>query len=118
MDVTIMPVDLLRLKVESRIEDFAPEYAYDCDMSVFTGAMFDIAIARDFVDEWKIVDQLTDKLFYYGDSLPMADCREMVMSSLRIVEAHVAPYLNRRVRSWRWLDYNRNNIIILSGDDE
>lgn len=118
MDVTILPVDMLRLKVEARVEDFAPEFAYDTDLSVFTGEMFDIAIARDFVDEWKIVDRLTEKLYYYADSKPHADCRAMVMSSLRIVENHVAPYLHHRVRSWKWYDYSRNNIIILSGDDE
>lgn len=116
MDVAVLPVDLLRFKIENDLENFAPEYAYDQDPSVFVGNLFDIVICGDFVNEWQIIEKLTQLLYRYGDDVAEDDCSALVKASLRTVESHVSRYLHHRVRSWHWYGRNRNSILIISGD--
>lgn len=114
--VAIVPVELLTLRVEMRVEDFAPEYAYEGDIPKYVGKLLDIAVARDFVDEYRIIEELTAAMVRYTD-YGEHECRERVRADLAIMEDglryHLVP---GTTTSWEWYGREYNTIVLLLGD--
>lgn len=113
--LAVVPVDLLRARLEYIIEEALPEYAYATDLSVFVGRLFDMAIWMGMEESYKTMEQLCQSMANYGD-LSHHELTELIHRCLNITTGQLRGYTGLSWTSWHWLDARRDHISIAIGD--
>lgn len=113
--LAVLPVDLLRARIEYIIEEELPEYAYATDLSVFVGKLFDMAIWMSHEESYKAMERLCQSMTHYGD-LGQQELIDLIHRCLRIVMRQLEGYTGLNWTSWHWLDTRRDHISIAIGD--
>lgn len=112
--VVVMPVDLLRARIEYIIEDALPEFAYATDLSKFVGVLFDMVIWMRHEESFKAMERLCQSMCHYGD-LGQKELTELVHRCMRIVMDQLYDFVGLTCTSWHWLDARRDHITIVIG---
>lgn len=113
--LVVLPVDLLRARIEYIIEEKLPEFAYATDLSKFVGTLFDMALWMRHEESYTAMERLCQTMSHYGD-LCQRDLADLVHRCMGIVMRQLVDYTNLRMASWHWLDARRDHITIEIGD--
>lgn len=116
--IEVMPVELLRARIEFMVEKALPEYAYAKDLSVFVGRLFDlIVISDDFMlDSFNQFTELAHEMALYSD-LGDGEIRELLSKCLDTAMVSLRDYRLLRNATWHWMTYMRNDIVIVVRED-
>lgn len=113
--LVVLPVDLLRARIEYIIEENLPEFAYATDLSKFVGRLFDMAIWMRHEESFRAMEQLCQTMSHYGD-LGQQELTDLIHRCLGIVMRQLQNYTGLSWTSWHWLDTRRDHITIEIGD--